>query len=417
MAGKSIDKLGPNGVYLLIAAGIAVSALFGFLFGRESASVFFSLCALVLLVYSIKAWSLKIEAYDKLRHRFRDRTSRYQQLLTHTPEGILMLKNGAADFVNPAFKKLFGVNEDIDGRRLQEIDLPEELLHYYNEGRFSETLVIPAKNKNLPTLEVRVLVPDEEHAVIIAYDITQENRVSEMRRDFVANASRELQAPLLAAADVLKSEAEFEAGLTEEEKTRLADSIQRRIKLTKKIHRMNLLIDDLLTICRLEAAKDSPESEPDVIDVSTLVSESIQKAQALSAGRHKFEVSCDDVYLIAFREEVQAALDNLLSNAVRYTPEGGTITVKWKESADGAKLLVKDTGIGIPEEHLARLSERFYRVDQDKSRETGGTGLGLSIVKHIARHNKGELAIKSKENEGSTFSMEFPRSQVFKQTL
>lgn len=417
MAGKSIDKLGPNGVYLLIAAGIAVSALFGFLFGRESASIFFSLCALVLLVYSIKAWSLRIEAYDKLRLRFRDRTSRYQQLLTHTPEGILMLKNGAADFVNPAFKKLFGINEDIDGRKFQEIDLPEELQHYFNEGRFSETLVIPSKNRNLPSLEVRVLVPDEEHSVLIAYDITQENRVNELRRDFVANASRELQAPLLAAAEILKAEADFEEGLSAEEKLRLSDSIKRRVKLTKKIHRMNLLIDDLLTICRLEAAKDSPESEPDVIDVSALVAESIKKAEALSAGRHKFEVFCDDVYLIAFREEVKAALDNLLSNAVRYTPEGGVITVKWKESADGARLLVKDTGIGIPEEHLARLTERFYRVDQNKSRETGGTGLGLSIVKHIVRHNKGELAIKSKENEGSTFSMEFPRSQVLKQTL
>ena len=176
---------------------------------------------------------------------------------------------------------------------------------------------------------------------------------------------------------------------------------------------MRRLLEDLLTLSKLENGEELGAEEAVVIAMPKLVEDVVKEGRALSMGRHEIVVDVEDVSLIGQPDEIRSAAMNLVSNAVRYTPAGGRITVSWKRVGVGASLSVTDTGIGIDPKHIPRLTERFFRVDKGRSRETGGTGLGLAIVKHVLRRNGGELEVNSTLGKGSTFSMHFPESRVF----
>ena len=181
--------------------------------------------------------------------------------------------------------------------------------------------------------------------------------------------------------------------------------------MQEQTSRMRLLIEDLLTLSQLESGATSPDET--VLDVPALLNTILNESKSLSNGRHTITLEADKtLYLSASNQELHSAFGNLVSNAIRYTPDGGSINMNWQTINQEAVFSVTDTGLGIEPQHISRLTERFYRVDRSRSRETGGTGLGLSIVKHILNRHQGRLEISSEFGKGSTFKAVFPKSRI-----
>ena len=235
--------------------------------------------------------------------------------------------------------------------------------------------------------------------MLVSLDVTDARRVESMRSEFVANVSHELRTPLTVVSGFLEHFADDGA--------MNADQRQHFARLmSDQTARMLSLVDDLLTLSRLEA-EDAPASEEDV-DMADLLAQLLAEAKSLSEGRHRIEIACQGPTLRGNRKELHSAFGNLVSNAIRYTPAGGDIVIEWAVRRGAGVFAVRDSGVGIPAEHLPRLTERFYRVDRGRSRDTGGTGLGLAIVKHILLRHQAKLGIESQVGEGSTFRAEFP---------
>jgi two-component system phosphate regulon sensor histidine kinase PhoR len=178
----------------------------------------------------------------------------------------------------------------------------------------------------------------------------------------------------------------------------------------EQAQRMTRLVEDLLTLSQLESRENIVPD--DVVDVRQLLGEVADEARALSSGRHRIGVDAPPAFVRGSRDELRSAFGNLVSNAIRYTPEGGQISLRWAEFPTEGRFEVEDTGIGIAPEHISRLTERFYRVDKSRSRETGGTGLGLAIVRHILLRHSGRLEIASEVGRGSTFSAVLPAERL-----
>ena len=240
--------------------------------------------------------------------------------------------------------------------------------------------------------------------LVLSQDITELERSDGMRRDFVANVSHEIRTPLTVLAGFIETMTNLR--LTEVERKRVL------VLMTQQAERMGTLVSDLLTLAQLEG---SPRPHADRwVALAPLLAQVAADAKLLSAGRHSLAFAAHvEAQIAGAPNELLSAVTNLVNNAVRYTPDGGRIGVTWKLLADGAgEIAVTDTGLGIAREHLPRLTERFYRVDGSRSRDTGGTGLGLSIVKHVVQRHGGELDIQSEPGQGSTFRLVFPAARV-----
>ena len=238
------------------------------------------------------------------------------------------------------------------------------------------------------------------NTMLVTFDVTDLQRAEAMRRDFVANVSHELRTPLTVVSGFLEHFSD-EADISSEQR-------QRFIQLMHdQSQRMLRLVDDLLTLSRLDA-DESPQHE-EQIDMSELVQKLGTEGESLSGGRHKISIeTAQGAKLRGNLHELRSAFSNLISNAIRYTPEGGSIHIAWKRHGLDCAFSVTDTGFGIAPEHLPRLTERFYRVDKGRSRETGGTGLGLAIVKHVLLRHQARLEIQSRLGSGSTFLAVIP---------
>jgi two-component system phosphate regulon sensor histidine kinase PhoR len=176
---------------------------------------------------------------------------------------------------------------------------------------------------------------------------------------------------------------------------------------------MRALVDDLLLLSRLEASPQPMDAELDLIDMTTVIRSCVSEARVLSEGHHRFETQCDrSLRLRGVESEIYSTTLNMVTNAVRYSPDGGLIRVTWQRQDDGGRLAVSDQGIGIAPEHLQRITERFYRVDMAKSRVRGGTGLGLAIVKHVLKRHRSALKVDSTIGQGSTFYCDFAPALV-----
>jgi len=233
-------------------------------------------------------------------------------------------------------------------------------------------------------------------------DVTQADRLDQTRRDFVANVSHELRTPLTVLAGFLETMQEID--LDDDERRRYLGM------MADQSRRMQSIVQDLLTLSSIESA---PPPDNDVVDMANLIDKLRRDAEALSGGRHTIVVETDGHGDLRGSEpELVSALANLVTNAVRYTPAGGRITLHWKTSPQGAEFAVQDTGPGIDPKHIPRLTERFYRVDRGRSRDSGGTGLGLAIVKHSLNRHQAQLDIKSEVGVGSRFAARFPASRV-----
>ena len=293
----------------------------------------------------------------------------------------------------------------LDGRA----DLGQNIANLVREPEFVEYLKSPQQNAvRIARGEGRSfllqLIPfGQDHRLLLSRDVTQAERVETMRRDFVANVSHELRTPLTVLVGFLETVLELKL-----DPQRQRDYLA---MMQDQSGRMQRIIDDLLTLSALDAAPPaSPETR---VPMRALVERLRRDAEALSGGRHTIvvpEPSAADV--LGVEAELASAFGNLVSNAIRYTPAGGTVTLAWQEAADGARFSVEDTGIGIEAEHIPRLTERFYRVDRSRSRETGGTGLGLAIAKHALARHEARLEIESEPGKGSRFSARFPARRL-----
>ena len=242
-----------------------------------------------------------------------------------------------------------------------------------------------------------------DRKLLISFDVTQIERAETVRRDFVANVSHELRTPLTVISGFIEHLAEDAAPDPIEWKRLL-------VMMDEQASRMLHLVDDLLTLSRLEDEVQTPREEE--FDVRDLIYDVAAEGRRLSGGRHSITCEVFPALLKGSREELRSAFSNLASNAVRYTPEGGRILLHWEMREGKGVFSVEDSGIGIPEEHIPRLTERFYRVDRGRSRDSGGTGLGLAIVRHILLRHQASLEISSVAGVGSTFSAVFPAWRV-----
>jgi two-component system phosphate regulon sensor histidine kinase PhoR len=245
------------------------------------------------------------------------------------------------------------------------------------------------------------LIPYGEHRrLLIARDISRVTRLEQVRRDFVANVSHELRTPLTVIHGYLEL-------LDPGDVPTLAPVLN---EMRAQSQRMRQIVEDLLELSRLEMQQHLAEER---VEMAAMLETLRREAEALSEGRHRVALENEaGADLLGSPKDLQSAFSNLVSNAVRYTPDGGTVTIRWRRTPDGAEYSVIDTGYGIPAEHLSRLTERFYRVSSSRSRATGGTGLGLSIVKHVLNLHDAQLRIESEAGKGSTFTCVFGQARL-----
>ena len=249
-------------------------------------------------------------------------------------------------------------------------------------------------------LQLSLIPYGDRRRLLIARDISRVTKLEQVRRDFVANVSHELRTPLTVIHGYLEL-------LDPEDVPALAPVLH---EMRTQSQRMRQIVEDLLELSRLEMQQHIPEER---VEMAPLLESLQREAEALSHGKHRVAVEDEGhVDLLGSPKDLHSAFSNLVSNAVRYTPEGGSITIRWRRTSVGAEYSVKDTGYGIPADHLSRLTERFYRVSSSRSRATGGTGLGLSIVKHVLNLHDAELRIESEPGEGSTFTCVFDNARL-----
>jgi two-component system phosphate regulon sensor histidine kinase PhoR len=274
---------------------------------------------------------------------------------------------------------------------------------YLQEGIWREpiTLVAPGGGGSLQVVLRRY---GDGQKLVISQDVTERLRAEAMRRDFVANVSHEIRTPLTVLAGFVETMANLP--LAEVERARVLKLMQ------QQTDRMQVLVSDLLTLAQLEGSPRPPADR--WVGIASLLHRVLGDARTLSAGRHQIELTePPDLELAGLEAELLSAVTNLVQNAVRYTPAGGLIQIAWHGKLDGGgEVEVRDNGIGIARDHLPRLSERFYRVDGSRSRDTGGTGLGLSIVKHVMQRHGGALEIDSEPGVGSRFRLLLPAGRI-----
>ena len=353
------------------------------------------------------AYRMERAVRDRERAIERERQELLQFLsaIEASPNGVLMLD--AEDHIrwcNRVAADHFSLDpqRDRDQRVTNLVRFPA-FVALLQSGDYSQPLVLSHVRGRL-TLSVVVRAYGEGMRLVLTKDVTERERADAMRRDFVANVSHEIRTPLTVLAGFIETMSSLP--LTEPERKRVLSL------MSQQTQRMQALVSDLLTLAQLEG---SPRPDADRwVAVQALLQRALSDASALSNGRHELVLDGGPAAEVAGGEaELLSAVANLANNAVRYTPEGGRIELKFDLLADGSgEITVSDTGPGIAREHLPRLTERFYRVDGSRSRDTGGTGLGLSIVKHVAQRHGGELKIDSELGKGSRFRVALPAARV-----
>jgi two-component system phosphate regulon sensor histidine kinase PhoR len=331
----------------------------------------------------------------------RERLQQFLAAIEASPNGVMLLDGtDRIEWCNGAAAQHFGLEPGRD--RLQRatnlIRSPAFVAHLQG-GRYDAPVVF-ADPLGRATLSVLVRPYGDGWRLVLSTDVTERERADAMRRSFVANVSHEIRTPLTVLAGFVETLAQLP--LSEVERQRVLALMQQQAS------RMQTLVADLLTLAQLEG---SPLPQPDRwMPVDELMHRALADATALSAGRHALRSSGGgDAEVAGSDAELLSALTNLLNNGVRYTPTGGHVELRfvWRDDA-GAAFEVSDDGIGIAREHLPRLTERFYRVDGSRSRDTGGTGLGLAIVKHIVLAHGGSIGVESQPGVGTTFTMRLP---------
>ncbi|MHB0984303.1 MAG: phosphate regulon sensor histidine kinase PhoR [Sulfuricella sp.] len=331
---------------------------------------------------------------------------RFQSAAEAMPDGIVMLNSSdQIEWCNPLAEVQFGLNLKRDrGQWMNYLIRQAQFTDYLAAHNYREPLIFKSSRNPGLVLSIQLIPFGDEQKLLISRDITHIERVETMRRDFVANVSHELSTPLTVVGGFLETLVDMEH----------LDGAHTRHYLGLMLDqttRMQHLVKDLLTLSKLESMLTAHREEK--IDMPRLLGQLSVEAQSLSGGRHQVLLDLSsERWLLGNEDELRSAFGNLVSNAVRYTPEGGEIVLKWEEWEGEGVFSVQDSGIGIEPQHIPRLTERFYRVDRSRSRETGGTGLGLAIAKHALTRHQARLEIESVPGKGSTFSTCFPARRL-----
>ncbi|HSW07671.1 phosphate regulon sensor histidine kinase PhoR [Aquabacterium sp.] len=351
----------------------------------------------------------RIERALRLRERElaqeREQLAQFLSAIEASPNGVLLLDaNDQIEWSNAVAADHLGLNAQRDRRQpITNLVRTPAFVAYLQSGDWEQAVSFAGPG-HTSTLAVLIRRYGEGNKLVISQDVTERLRTEAMRRDFVANVSHEIRTPLTVLAGFIETMASLP--LTEVERQRVLKLMQ------QQTDRMQVLVSDLLILAQLEGSPRPPADR--WVLLKGLLQRVEADARTLSGGRHVLSVADAGSAEIAGTEaELLSAIANLVTNAVRYTPEGGRITVGWQLRPDGSgELDVRDSGIGIAREHLPRLTERFYRVDGSRSRDTGGTGLGLAIVKHVMQRHGGELDIDSEPGKGSRFRLLLPAGRV-----
>ena len=329
------------------------------------------------------------------------------RMVTETlPDAAIVLRaNGDIDDLNEAAGRVLNLQHKDRGQSLAALVRQPEFIALARAKIDDDLVEFTSPLNESVRLEARRVQMAEGRSLLLVRDVTELNRLLSMRQDFIANVSHELRTPLTVIVGYIET-------LLSEDLDR-ATTLELIEKLRSPTTRMRALVDDLLLLTRLESSPNPGRDELSFVDLRTLIKAIANDGNALSAGRHRIISSIEsDAMVIGIEHELLSAFLNLLTNAVRYSPDGGEIEVRWTDIDGGARFSISDQGIGIPAEHLSRITERFYRVDLAKSRVRGGTGLGLAIVKHVLKRHNSELQIASELNKGSTFYCDIPESQL-----
>jgi len=325
-----------------------------------------------------------------------------KQITNAVPDGLFLLDAG--DRIIWCNKAAL-VMHSLDAFR----DMGKPIGQLIRSPEFAAYLADDSRDEPVINLGARVIAFHLERSndgvrLLLTRDVTDREKLDRMRRDFVANVSHELRTPLTVVGGFVETLVDLP--LDEAERERYLRMIGTQTT------NMRRLVEDLLTLARLENDQLPPEAS--TVDLAQIARDVLADAEALSSGAHTFEAAIAPAQIIGSPSELRSALGNLVSNAVRYTPAGGRIALTVRRDEAAVVFEVRDSGAGIAAEHLPRLTERFYRVDRSRSRETGGTGLGLAIVKHVAQRHRARLEIESvvqtasARDHGSTFRLEFP---------
>jgi two-component system phosphate regulon sensor histidine kinase PhoR len=421
-------------VTLRVLAALALGAVLGWFTG----SLWAGLCGVLLLYLAWNLWQLR-ELHFWLQHRsvadppdalglwgdvvaqvvrlhrrkrfHKERLTRlFRELRRSTaamPDGVIMLDpQGEIVWFNRKAGEMLDLSRRADlGLRIDNLVRHPDFVQYLRGNDHAAPVVVRVDLNNEKHLAFQIISYGEDQRLLMLRDVTREVRLEQMRKDFVANASHELRSPLTVVAGYLETFGS-DPGLGE-----LAAPIS---EMRRQTDRMTRIIEDLLELSRFEASDAPIKGLP--IDVAAMAA--LLRKDVLARPNHPrtVEVSIDSsATLIGDEAMVQSAFSNLVDNAAKYTPADGSMFIRWWTGEDGGHFSVRDTGPGIPSEHLPRLTERFYRVDPGRSRETGGSGLGLAIVKHALHRHGARLEIDSIEGRGSTFTCHFPADRVFEQ--
>jgi two-component system, OmpR family, phosphate regulon sensor histidine kinase PhoR len=333
--------------------------------------------------------------------------NRFIEAFQASPNGIMMLDDqDQIEWCNAISERFFGLQFKRDVmQRINFLIRRPEFIRYLHDRHFEEPLLLERMGpKSNLSLMLQAFPFGEKRHLLLVQDVTDLQKADAMRRDFVANVSHEMRTPITVLMGFLETIQSLELDKSQQD--------QYFEMMMSQAQRMKSLVEDLLTLANLEANSLPAPAQP--IQMPTVMALLKNDAQALSQDRHTFHFNIkSSKNLLGEEREILSAFGNLVSNAIRYTPDSGSVNVSWDINASGeGEFSVEDTGPGIASEHLSRLTERFYRVDRSRSRDTGGTGLGLAIVKHIASRHQAQLLIESTPGKGSTFTMRFPKERL-----
>lgn len=414
-----------------LVAFLATGALVGWTYGEPLLG--FLVAALLALIWQVRQLlffnrALHTGDFDTFRYgegiwqqmfsRFsyeHERGTRYKRLHRQVlkeirkstnamPDGAVILDDANEIAIcNRAAKSLAGLKRKKDrGQRVDNILRDPDLTKLLEANDATRTVDIPSPVRDGDWLNCRVVPYGGNQKLLLLRDVTDRIVLNRMRRDFVANASHELRSPLTVMSGYLDTMAE--------DKTLASTWAQPVWQMQEQARRMTRIVSELLELSRLEGAGRASIDE--TVDVCGLVA-SARKAYAGQPDAPQIKLALESTaQLRGDSSEIESVITNLLSNAIRHTPADGSITLAWQSGPDGADLIVSDTGEGIAEEHIPRLTERFFRVDRGRAREDGGVGLGLAIVKHVLGRHEAELQVSSERGAGSEFRCRFPARRV-----
>jgi len=356
-------------------------------------------------------WPQVLARIDYLKQRAKKHKRRHHRTLKEIrastnamPDGgIVLNEDSEITRYNAAAEYLVGLRPRRDrGQRVDNLIRHPAFVSYLRSGDYAGSVTIPSPLRDDGWLTCRIVPYGEGQRLLLVRDVTEQARLARMRRDFVANASHELRSPLTVIGGYLEAMSED---------TEMPPSWQRPVaEMQRQAARMKEILDSLLELSRLESGSEARTDTR--VDVAELLRESVAELDR-PVGGPTVELRLESrAQLYGNPVEIRSIITNLLSNAVRYTPADGSVKLSWQSDGESATLTVEDTGVGIAEQDIPRLTERFFRVNRGRSREDGGVGLGLAIVKHALGRHDAALEVESRPGEGSRFVCRFPSERL-----